>query len=283
MQTLLQALHWLLVQTRTEHKLSTFCHNISDSTPAYLSQHLWLHPCLAVTMSLTPPLPICHNISDSTPAYLSQHLWLHPCLSVTTSLTPPLPSCHNVSDSTPAYLSQHLWLHPCLSLWPHCVHPLQAQLLVFCRQMNTFYHPILNLTPLANVPFLTVLQSNGIVSPSGILTFNPPTSYKLHSRQYTTNDFKFCLQFVSASTLAYMTTTNLKSTPAYLSQHVWLHRLPRLTPAYLSQCLWLHPCLSVTTSLNSNPAYLIWPHCLHHHYRQLWSFADRWILFITPF
>lgn len=87
MQTLLQALHWLLVQTRIEHKLSTFCHNISDSTPAYLSQRLWLHstpaylsrlwlhPCLSC---LTPHLPICH-------------VWLHPCPSVTTSLTPPLP------------------------------------------------------------------------------------------------------------------------------------------------------------------------------------------------
>ena len=69
--TLLQALHWLLVQTRIEHKLSTFCHNVSDSTPAYLSQRLWLHPCLSVTTSLTPPLPICHNISDFTPVCLS--------------------------------------------------------------------------------------------------------------------------------------------------------------------------------------------------------------------
>ena len=40
----LQALHWLLVQTRTDYKLSTICHNFfSDSSPAYFSDLLTVY------------------------------------------------------------------------------------------------------------------------------------------------------------------------------------------------------------------------------------------------
>ena len=36
-QPLLQALRWLQVQARLDYKLSTICHNFSDSSPAYFS------------------------------------------------------------------------------------------------------------------------------------------------------------------------------------------------------------------------------------------------------
>ena len=43
-QPLLQALHWLLVQARVDHKLSTICHFFSsDSSPAYLSDLLTVY------------------------------------------------------------------------------------------------------------------------------------------------------------------------------------------------------------------------------------------------
>ena len=35
-QSLLQSLHWLPIQVRTDKKLSSICHNLSDSSAAYL-------------------------------------------------------------------------------------------------------------------------------------------------------------------------------------------------------------------------------------------------------
>ena len=65
-QPFLQAIHTLLVQARTDFKLSTICHNVSDSSPVYLSDLLisadtWIYfisprlkqKPLANTLSLT--------------------------------------------------------------------------------------------------------------------------------------------------------------------------------------------------------------------------------------
>ena len=54
-QPLLQALHWLPVQARTEYKLSSICHNFfSESSPAYVSDLFTLY---------TPSYPLLSALS----------------------------------------------------------------------------------------------------------------------------------------------------------------------------------------------------------------------------